>query len=138
MAQPPAVSETGDPLLLTPGPLTTWRAVRQAMPHGWGSRDAPPAHQPGSVRAHHGAGRRREQSRHRCWARSAITPFNHPLDMVAHKIAPAIATNNRIVVKSTALPPLIALALADMLYEAGLPPPMLSVVTGLPAASATR
>jgi 2-aminoethylphosphonate-pyruvate transaminase len=40
MAQPPAVSETGDPLLLTPGPLTTSRAVKQAMLHDWGSRDA--------------------------------------------------------------------------------------------------
>jgi putative phosphonoacetaldehyde dehydrogenase len=63
---------------------------------------------------------------------SAITPFNHPLNMVAHKIAPAIATNNRIVVKPTELTPLTALALADVLYDAGLPPEMLSVVTGLP------
>jgi putative phosphonoacetaldehyde dehydrogenase len=63
---------------------------------------------------------------------SAITPFNHPLNMVAHKIAPAIATNNRIVVKPTELTPLTALVLADILYEAGLPPEMLSVVTGLP------
>src|SRR6266851_850252 len=36
----PAVSETGDPLLLTPGPLTTSAAVKQAMMHDWGSRDA--------------------------------------------------------------------------------------------------
>src|SRR5262249_19209156 len=63
---------------------------------------------------------------------SAITPFNHPLNMVAHKIAPAIATNNRVVVKPTELTPLTCLALADTLYEAGLPPEMLSVVTGLP------
>lgn len=35
-----AVSETGDPLLLTPGPLTTSRSVKQAMVHDWGSRDA--------------------------------------------------------------------------------------------------
>lgn len=63
---------------------------------------------------------------------SAITPFNHPLNMVAHKIAPAVATNNRIVVKPTELTPLTALVLADILYEAGLPPEMLSVVTGLP------
>ncbi len=63
---------------------------------------------------------------------SAITPFNHPLNMVAHKIAPAIATNNRVVVKPTELTPLTCLALADVLYEAGLPPEMLSVVTGLP------
>jgi putative phosphonoacetaldehyde dehydrogenase len=64
---------------------------------------------------------------------SAITPFNHPLNMVAHKIAPAVATNNRVVLKPTELTPLTALLLADVLYEAGLPPEMLSVVTGLPA-----
>jgi putative phosphonoacetaldehyde dehydrogenase len=63
---------------------------------------------------------------------SAITPFNHPLNMVSHKIAPAIATNNRIVLKPTELTPMTALALADVLYEAGLPPEMLSVVTGNP------
>ncbi|WP_267215905.1 phosphonoacetaldehyde dehydrogenase [Chelatococcus asaccharovorans] len=63
---------------------------------------------------------------------SAITPFNHPLNMVSHKIAPAIATNNRVVLKPTELTPLTALALADILYEAGLPPQMLSVVTGNP------
>ena len=63
---------------------------------------------------------------------SAITPFNHPLNQVAHKIAPAIATNNRIVLKPTEKTPLSALALADILYEAGLPPPMLSIVTGDP------
>jgi phosphonoacetaldehyde dehydrogenase len=64
---------------------------------------------------------------------AAITPFNHPLNMVAHKLAPAIATNNRVVLKPTELTPLTALLLADILYEAGLPPEMLSVVTGNPA-----
>jgi aldehyde dehydrogenase (NAD+) len=63
---------------------------------------------------------------------SAITPFNHPLNQVAHKIAPSVATNNRMVVKPTEKTPLSALVLADVLYEAGLPPPMLSVVTGDP------
>ena len=64
---------------------------------------------------------------------SAITPFNHPLNMVSHKLAPAIATNNRLVLKPTELTPLTALALCDVLYEAGLPPEMLSVVTGNPS-----
>jgi putative phosphonoacetaldehyde dehydrogenase len=64
---------------------------------------------------------------------SAITPFNHPLNMVSHKLAPAIATNNRVILKPTELTPLTALALADVLYEAGLPPEMLSVVTGNPS-----
>jgi putative phosphonoacetaldehyde dehydrogenase len=63
---------------------------------------------------------------------SAITPFNHPLNQVAHKIAPAIATNNRMVLKPTEKTPLSALLLADILYEAGLPPEMLSIVTGDP------
>ena len=63
---------------------------------------------------------------------SAITPFNHPLNMVAHKIAPAIATNNRLVCKQTELTPFTALVLADVLYEAGLPPEMFSVLTGWP------
>ena len=63
---------------------------------------------------------------------SAITPFNHPLNQVIHKVAPAIATNNRMVVKPTEKTPLAALMLADILYEAGLPPQMLSIVTGDP------
>ena len=63
---------------------------------------------------------------------SAITPFNHPLNQVAHKVAPSIATNNRMVLKPTEKTPLSAIALADILYEAGLPPPMFSVVTGDP------
>jgi putative phosphonoacetaldehyde dehydrogenase len=64
---------------------------------------------------------------------SAITPFNHPLNMISHKIAPSIATNNCMVAKPTEQTPLTALVLADILYEAGLPPQMLSIVTGLPA-----
>src|SRR5882757_8006685 len=64
---------------------------------------------------------------------SAITPFNHPLNMVAHKLAPAVATNNCVVLKPTELTPLTALFLADTLYEAGLPPEMLSVITGNPS-----
>jgi putative phosphonoacetaldehyde dehydrogenase len=63
---------------------------------------------------------------------SAITPFNHPLNQVIHKVAPAVATNNRMVLKPTEKTPLAALLLADILYEAGLPPQMLSVVTGDP------
>ena len=64
---------------------------------------------------------------------TAITPFNHPLNQVIHKVAPAIATNNRVVLKPSEKTPLTAYALADILYEAGLPPQMLSVVTGDPA-----
>ncbi|MCU0950356.1 MAG: phosphonoacetaldehyde dehydrogenase [Burkholderiaceae bacterium] len=63
---------------------------------------------------------------------TAITPFNHPLNQVIHKVAPSVATNNRMVVKPSEKTPLAALVLADVLYEAGLPPPMLSVITGDP------
>jgi aldehyde dehydrogenase (NAD+) len=64
---------------------------------------------------------------------SAITPFNHPMNQVAHKIVPSVATNNRMVLKPSEKVPLSALLLADILYEAGLPPAMLQVVTGDPA-----
>src|SRR5204863_454618 len=63
---------------------------------------------------------------------AAITPFNHPLNQVAHKIAPSIASNNRMVLKPSEKTPLSALLLADVLYEAGLPPEMFSVLTGDP------
>lgn len=63
---------------------------------------------------------------------SAITPFNHPMNQVAHKVVPAIATNNRMVLKPSEKVPLSALLLADILYEAGLPPAMFQVVTGDP------
>ncbi len=63
---------------------------------------------------------------------SAITPFNHPMNQVAHKVAPSIATNNRMVLKPSEKVPLSAFYLADTLYEAGLPPEMLQVITGDP------
>ena len=63
---------------------------------------------------------------------SAITPFNHPLNQVAHKVAPAIATNNRMVLKPSEKTPLTALLLAEILVEAGLPPEMFCVLTGDP------
>ena len=52
--------------------------------------------------------------------------------MVAHKIAPAIATNNCVVCKPTELTPLTAITLADILYEAGLQVEMFQIVTGWP------
>jgi len=60
----------------------------------------------------------------------AITPFSHPLDQVIHKVAPAVATSNRVAPKPSAKTPIAALVLADARYEAGLPPAMLSVITG--------
>lgn len=64
---------------------------------------------------------------------SAITPFNHPMNQVAHKVVPSVATNNRMVLKPSEKVPLSALLLADILYEAGLPPEMFQVVTGDPS-----
>ncbi len=63
---------------------------------------------------------------------TAITPFNHPMNQVAHKVVPSIATNNRMVLKPSEKVPLSALYFADLLYEAGLPGEMLSVITGDP------
>ncbi|MGA9915162.1 MAG: phosphonoacetaldehyde dehydrogenase [Paraburkholderia sp.] len=63
---------------------------------------------------------------------SAITPFNHPMNQVAHKIVPSIATNNRIVVKPSEKVPLSTYLLADIFYAAGLPQDMLQVITGDP------
>ena len=80
----------------------------------------------------HGKNRKIFTLREPLRAISAITPFNHPLNMISHKIAPSIATNNCIVVKPTELTPLTAIWLADALYEAGLPPEMLSIITGWP------
>lgn len=63
---------------------------------------------------------------------TAITPFNHPMNQVAHKVVPAVATNNRMVLKPSEKVPLSACYFADLLYEAGLPPEMLQIVTGDP------
>ncbi len=61
---------------------------------------------------------------------TAITPFNDPLNLVAHKVGPAIAAGNAVIVKPSDETPLSALKLAGVLLEAGLPPESLSVVTG--------
>ncbi|MDX1739122.1 MAG: phosphonoacetaldehyde dehydrogenase, partial [Alphaproteobacteria bacterium] len=80
----------------------------------------------------HGKQRKIFTTREPLTAISAITPFNHPLNQVAHKVAPSIATNNCMVLKPTEKTPLTAMLLADVLYDAGLPPEMFSVVTGDP------
>ncbi|MBL6933517.1 MAG: phosphonoacetaldehyde dehydrogenase [Rhodospirillales bacterium] len=80
----------------------------------------------------HGQKRRIFTTREPLNAISAITPSNHPLNMVAHKIAPSVATNNCMVLKPAEVTPLTAIILADILYEAGLPPEMLQVLTGVP------
>ena len=60
----------------------------------------------------------------------AITPFNHPLNQVAHKLGPAIAAGTPIILKPSEKTPLTALKFAELLYAAGLPGPMLSVLLG--------
>jgi len=60
----------------------------------------------------------------------AITPFNHPLNQVAHKVGPALAAGTPIILKPSEKTPLVALRFAELLYTAGLPGPMLSVLLG--------
>lgn len=60
----------------------------------------------------------------------AITPFNFPMNLVAHKVGPAIATGNPIVLKPASQTPLSSYFLAELLEEAGLPAGALNVVTG--------
>ncbi len=61
---------------------------------------------------------------------AAITPFNHPLNQVAHKLAPAIAAGAPVILKPSERTPLTALKFAGLLYEAGLPGWMLSMFLG--------
>src|SRR5690625_410204 len=61
---------------------------------------------------------------------AAITPFNDPLNLVAHKMGPAIASGNAIIVKPATITPVSALMLAEAFEKSGLPPKVLSVITG--------
>ncbi len=61
---------------------------------------------------------------------AAITPFNFPLNLAAHKVAPAIAAGCAMVLKPSPLTPPTALRLGDILEEAGLPPGVLEIVLG--------
>src|SRR5207244_13235907 len=60
----------------------------------------------------------------------AISPFNFPLNLVAHKLAPALAAGCAVVLKPASQTPLSALLLAEIESEAGLPPGWLNVVAG--------
>jgi acyl-CoA reductase-like NAD-dependent aldehyde dehydrogenase len=60
----------------------------------------------------------------------AISPFNFPLNLVAHKLGPAIAAGNAVVLKPAGQTPISAIKLAEILYEAGLPENWLHVVAG--------
>jgi glyceraldehyde-3-phosphate dehydrogenase (NADP+) len=60
----------------------------------------------------------------------AITPFNDPINLVAHKLGPALAGGNSVILKPATVTPLSALKLAEALLESGLPPEALQVITG--------
>jgi acyl-CoA reductase-like NAD-dependent aldehyde dehydrogenase len=61
---------------------------------------------------------------------AAISPFNFPLNLVSHKVAPALAGGNAVVLKPASATPLTALRLGELLAEAGLPEGVLQVVVG--------
>ena len=61
---------------------------------------------------------------------ACITPFNHPLNQVVHKIAPALAAGTPVILKPSEKTPLTAIKITELFYEAGLPNSMLSVLLG--------
>jgi len=60
----------------------------------------------------------------------AITPFNHPLNQVVHKVAPAVAVGAPLILKPSSKTPLSAIRFVELLYEAGLPVALLSILLG--------
>ena len=65
-----------------------------------------------------------------CGVVAAITPFNFPLNLVMHKVGPALAAGNAVIVKPASDTPLSALKLVELLLEAGLPAEAIQCVTG--------
>jgi acyl-CoA reductase-like NAD-dependent aldehyde dehydrogenase len=65
-----------------------------------------------------------------CGVVVAISPFNYPLLLVAHKLAPALAAGNAVILKPASQTPLTALKLTELLLEAGLPPLALQTISG--------
>jgi acyl-CoA reductase-like NAD-dependent aldehyde dehydrogenase len=66
-----------------------------------------------------------------CGVVAAITPFNYPLLLVAHKVGPALAAGNAVILKPAQQTPLTALKFTQILLEAGLPPRAIQCITGL-------
>jgi acyl-CoA reductase-like NAD-dependent aldehyde dehydrogenase len=77
-----------------------------------------------------GAGKLAFTLRVPCGVVAAITPFNFPLNLVCHKVGPALAGGNAVIVKPASDTPLSALKLTEILLEAGLPPEGIQCVTG--------
>ena len=65
-----------------------------------------------------------------CGIVAAITPFNFPLNLVCHKVGPALAAGNAVIVKPASDTPLSALKLVEILLEAGTPPEAIACLTG--------
>ncbi len=65
-----------------------------------------------------------------CGVVAAIAPFNFPLNLVAHKVGPALAAGNSVIIKPASDTPLSALKLTEILLEAGLPPEGIQCITG--------
>jgi len=65
-----------------------------------------------------------------CGVVAAISPFNFPLNLVAHKVGPALAAGNTVIVKPASDTPLSAIRLTEILLEAGLPPEGIQCLTG--------
>jgi acyl-CoA reductase-like NAD-dependent aldehyde dehydrogenase len=65
-----------------------------------------------------------------CGVVAAISPFNFPLNLVCHKVGPALAAGNTVIVKPASDTPLSALKLTEILLEAGLPPEGIQCITG--------
>lgn len=80
--------------------------------------------------ASNGAGKLGLAMRVPCGVVVAITPFNFPLLLVLHKVAPALAAGNAVILKPASATPLVALKLTELMLEAGLPPLALQCITG--------
>ena len=65
-----------------------------------------------------------------CGVVAAISPFNFPLNLVCHKVGPALAAGNAVIIKPASDTPLSALKLTEVLLEAGVPPEAVQCVTG--------
>jgi glyceraldehyde-3-phosphate dehydrogenase (NADP+) len=65
-----------------------------------------------------------------CGVVAAIAPFNFPLNLVCHKVGPALAAGNTVIVKPASDTPLSAIKLTEVLLEAGLPPEGIQCITG--------
>ncbi|MDX6561330.1 MAG: hypothetical protein QOD65_1144, partial [Gaiellales bacterium] len=80
--------------------------------------------------ARNGAGKFGMAMRVPCGVVVAITPFNFPMLLVLHKVAPALAVGNAVILKPASTTPLVALRLTELMLEAGLPPLALQCITG--------